>query len=90
MTQSLAPVTAKDAGLIEGAADFAHPALKLYFAIKAAAPENADRLYDKVSDKYELKFVNAQQWATNMNAAIQAWNQVVPQNESQVIAAFGI
>lgn len=90
MTPTLTPVQPVDAGTTEGPADPTHPSMKLYFALQEVAQTEADSLYQQVLAKQHLGFVNPEQWAAAMNAAIAIWNQRQPSSVQAIKAAYGL
>lgn len=90
MTQTitLEPVQITDAGVVEGPADHTHPSLRLHYAITAVAKEEANSLYEKIRKKYELGYVTAEQWVANMNAAIERWNEHLPDSATAIARAY--
>ncbi|WP_182282901.1 hypothetical protein [Comamonas testosteroni] len=90
MTKPLTFVHPSDAGIVEGETNSSHPSLGLYYALKSVAGVSDDQLYEQISKKCKLGFVNAQEWAVNMNAAISIWNQHLPRTVQEVESAYGI
>ena len=88
MTPTLTPVKPEDAGTIEGPADYTHPTMKLYFAIRQVAANEFDSLYERILEKHNLGFVNPKQWAENMNAAIRRWNETLPDSATAIARAY--
>jgi len=62
--------------------------MKLYFAIKQVAADEVDSLYNHILEKHNLSFINPKQWAENMNAAIQRWNETLPDSATAIARAY--